>query len=400
MSINSLGQISLGGYTAGESIALELGVSATGQISMNDTNVRTLLGKTTNASTISFNDAYSKSAYVYRLYRFGGSTGKIIDKLDPGTGTWSNVATLSAANAGAMIYTGRPTLGTENVYGFTKNNYTYVYTLDKGVTWGTGTFPLYYLIAFSSGGGKLICYGYLTSAMNTYAGYYSTNGTTWTATTGLPSGRMISMTASTSGFMAVHMASYNSTPVIYKSSDGVSWYAPSTSGLGIMYYISEVTYQGGYYMMVGFAVPNNGVYTAAGVEIPKTYRSSDGNTWTVSNTLDPKWMNGNYGGNKVKYIGNNTWIHPGWATSPQSNVFWQMYKSTDNGANWSLITTNLKKTTMNWVSYFSVIAEGYGNYYCQYFAPGTTNTEAYYTTDFITYTLLGTAANAYVYAAI
>jgi hypothetical protein len=44
MPLNSSGQISLGGNVAGESIALELALSATGQISFNDTAVRTLAG--------------------------------------------------------------------------------------------------------------------------------------------------------------------------------------------------------------------------------------------------------------------------------------------------------------------------------------------------------------------
>ena len=44
MGLNSSGQISFGGSTSGQSINLELGQSATAQISMNDSNVRTLAG--------------------------------------------------------------------------------------------------------------------------------------------------------------------------------------------------------------------------------------------------------------------------------------------------------------------------------------------------------------------
>jgi hypothetical protein len=44
MALNPSGAISLAGPTAGQSIAVELGVSATATISLNDTNVRTLAG--------------------------------------------------------------------------------------------------------------------------------------------------------------------------------------------------------------------------------------------------------------------------------------------------------------------------------------------------------------------
>ena len=44
MTLNASGPISLGGSTAGQSINLELGKAATAQVSMNDTNVRSLAG--------------------------------------------------------------------------------------------------------------------------------------------------------------------------------------------------------------------------------------------------------------------------------------------------------------------------------------------------------------------
>jgi hypothetical protein len=44
MTLNVSGPISLAGATTGQSIAVELGVSSTGTISLNDTNVRTLAG--------------------------------------------------------------------------------------------------------------------------------------------------------------------------------------------------------------------------------------------------------------------------------------------------------------------------------------------------------------------
>jgi hypothetical protein len=59
MALNSSGQISLGGPTAGQSIALELGQSGTAQISLDDAVVRTLGGVA--SGQISFNTFYGKS---------------------------------------------------------------------------------------------------------------------------------------------------------------------------------------------------------------------------------------------------------------------------------------------------------------------------------------------------
>ena len=59
MALNSSGAISLGGSTTGQSVALELGQSATAAISLNDTAVRTLAGVSSGA--ISLYNFYSKS---------------------------------------------------------------------------------------------------------------------------------------------------------------------------------------------------------------------------------------------------------------------------------------------------------------------------------------------------
>jgi len=60
MALNASGPISLGGSTSGQSINLELGLSATAAISLNDAAVRTLLGAASGA--ITFNNAYGKSS--------------------------------------------------------------------------------------------------------------------------------------------------------------------------------------------------------------------------------------------------------------------------------------------------------------------------------------------------
>ena len=66
MALNSSGPISLGGATTGQSINLELGQTATTQVSLNDTNVRALAGVTTSFSTIVVPlDFWGKSSNAY-----------------------------------------------------------------------------------------------------------------------------------------------------------------------------------------------------------------------------------------------------------------------------------------------------------------------------------------------
>jgi hypothetical protein len=80
MTLNSSGPISLGGSTTGESVALELGLSPTGQISLDDAAVRSLLAKTGQSSEISLFDAYGKSSSISFAseYNFNNVFQKVI----------------------------------------------------------------------------------------------------------------------------------------------------------------------------------------------------------------------------------------------------------------------------------------------------------------------------------
>ena len=60
--VNSGNPISMGGSTTGQSINLELGHSATTQISLNDTDARALANITTPAAQISLSSFYGKSS--------------------------------------------------------------------------------------------------------------------------------------------------------------------------------------------------------------------------------------------------------------------------------------------------------------------------------------------------
>lgn len=72
MALNSSGPISLGGSTAGQSINLELGKSATAQISLNDTDVRALAGVPSGAIIVPTN-FYGKSSMSVSATDVSGS---------------------------------------------------------------------------------------------------------------------------------------------------------------------------------------------------------------------------------------------------------------------------------------------------------------------------------------
>jgi hypothetical protein len=105
MPLNTTGPISLGGATTGQSINLELGQAATAQVSLNDTNVRTLAGVASGAivmptdfygkggATVNFNDAVVTAAGVpaqsagYRI-DVNGFVYQVVNGVDTSLGQW------------------------------------------------------------------------------------------------------------------------------------------------------------------------------------------------------------------------------------------------------------------------------------------------------------------------
>lgn len=67
MPLNNSGPISLAGSTAGQSIALELGLSATGTISLNQANVRTLAGVPSGAIIMPTNFYGKSNSFNYTM---------------------------------------------------------------------------------------------------------------------------------------------------------------------------------------------------------------------------------------------------------------------------------------------------------------------------------------------
>jgi hypothetical protein len=106
MTLAASGAISLGGTTATRSINLELSQAATAQVSLNDTNVRTLAGVASGAiimptnfygksagATVNFNDAVVTAAGVpaqsagYRIDA-NGFVYQVVNGVDTSLGQW------------------------------------------------------------------------------------------------------------------------------------------------------------------------------------------------------------------------------------------------------------------------------------------------------------------------
>lgn len=143
MTLNASGPISLGGSTTGQSVNIELGQSATAQISFNDTNVRTLTGTTAGTALVMPTNFWGK----------GGATVNFVD------------TTVYAFNTGATATAG---------YRINSNGFDY-----EGIN---GTFSsLNQWVTPTSAGGNYEIFATVTSGS-------VTSGTTgsWVATSGNP----------------------------------------------------------------------------------------------------------------------------------------------------------------------------------------------------------------------
>lgn len=106
MALNTSGPISLAGSTTGQSIAVELGVSATAQISLNCTNVRTLAGVASGAITMPTN-FYGKSSTVTGSQSYTTA----------GTYTWTAPTGVTSVSVVVVGVGGNPSNNTLKAFG-------------------------------------------------------------------------------------------------------------------------------------------------------------------------------------------------------------------------------------------------------------------------------------------
>lgn len=104
MTMNSSGPISLGGSTAGQSINLENGFSATAQVSLNDTAVRNLAGVPSGAITMPTN-FYGKSNRAVLNYTYSSNTANASLNLSALSGYISGKSDITiTVDAGVYVY--------------------------------------------------------------------------------------------------------------------------------------------------------------------------------------------------------------------------------------------------------------------------------------------------------
>lgn len=178
MALNASGPISLGGSTSGQSIALELSQSATGQISLNDTNVRSLAGVSSGAITVPTN-FWGKSSRPNITYTYTADTKQSVLNLlllpgyvagisditvtvDVGVYVWSD-----DVNVPAITFAGGTT-------GDTLKLINYGYIMGKGATGGEVT-PTG-VAAPAGPGGPAITLGFDLTIDNTFALAYIGGG--------------------------------------------------------------------------------------------------------------------------------------------------------------------------------------------------------------------------------
>ena len=125
MTLNSSGPISLAGATAGQSIAVELGLSSTGTISLNQANVRTLAGVPSGAIVMPTNFYGKSNTFTYTMT--SSTANGNLRSLVVAAGWGGTSAVVANINSGVYAYatnTGTPGLTINGSWpgGVTLNN--------------------------------------------------------------------------------------------------------------------------------------------------------------------------------------------------------------------------------------------------------------------------------------
>ena len=117
MGLNSSGPISLGGTTAGQSIAVELGGTGTAQISLNCTSVRTLAGVPSGAIIMPTNFYGKSNAFAYTV---SANQTNFCMRAGAVTAGWNGTSKLNVTiNSGVIISsnsTGTPAMRIQGAY--------------------------------------------------------------------------------------------------------------------------------------------------------------------------------------------------------------------------------------------------------------------------------------------
>ena len=175
MTLNVSGPISLAGTTAGQSIQIELGGTGTSQISLNDTNVRTLAGVPSGAIVMP-TDFYGKSNRVSLVFAFSTSTANASLNVSSLVGYVAGSSDITiTVNSSVYLYaTSTANAGLTLSGGTTGDTITLVnngFIMGQGGTGGRGATAVLPTV-----GGPALSLGFNTTVNNTNASAYIGGG--------------------------------------------------------------------------------------------------------------------------------------------------------------------------------------------------------------------------------
>lgn len=346
MTLNASGPISLGGSTSGQSVNLELGKSATAQISFNDAAVRTLTGTSAGTALIMPTNFYGKSSITWtsrtqnlRYYSLSGGRVRYINETTPylliagltaspnygkvaisyNATTWSTVdTTLGVQEIRDVAYSGSVLVLLSSGFLYSSSALTGTWTNRVNLTSGAFTCVIW-------AGSRFVAIG--TDGTNGIV-YTSTNGTSWTLSATLTASvSLIDVTYDGTTYVVVGVTT-SGNYYVATSTDAVSWTSRTLSGYTSSQYPTWVVWTGSYFVVPDYV---NGVW-----------RSTTGSSWT--------YVSGSYAldyGVSPAVNGSNIYV-PASYSSP--DVYGVVYVSTDSGATWASTTTG-SSTTMRAAGY-------------------------------------------------
>lgn len=299
-------------------VNVELGRSATAQISMNDAVVRTLFG--VPSGQISMSDGYGKAdsgtwiSLGPDYYPNPAGSRKVYSatKNTWTAGSDTEIATVSMSAADGYY----PTAYSGNNI-IIRASGVAIWSNDGGSTWNSSGSGLGASLII--GGNRAVIFGGGSSVVGWYSDF--PNPTTWSTITTTQPGTLMDSSGNYMypsdmayvpgfGFVIVGQSGGSAKKFGY-SSDGVTWTLnnnlPTTGTLTIGYGNGRLVAAGQY------AAPN-GIH----------YSTDNGATWT--NTGSPTTATTI---RKVAYVGNSIWLAVGDS---------YYYRSTDNGSSWSALT--------------------------------------------------------------